>query len=334
MKTAITIFLVTLGLVSAFLASRVWIFLYCPPQSPGHEVTIVIPPGTHFEAIIHQLEEDGVVADGRAFRLLGTISGKVRKIRAGEFRLSTAMAPLAVLQELTRGRSILHRLQVREGLPWWEVGHIVEEAGLGSFASFEAAVHNPEILQKYGIPGPSAEGYLFPETYFLPRSPNNNATCVVESMLRMFRKKAEEVWPEGLPPAKMLHNKVILASLVEKETAVPEERARIAGVYTNRLQKGIRLQCDPTIIYGLGLQFDGNLTKKHLRDKSNEYNTYTHAGLPPGPICSPGKEALAAAKTPEKNKFIYFVAKKDGTHYFSHTLEEHNRAVRKYQLRH
>ncbi len=333
MKAAITLFLVAAGLISAFWVATIWTFLFCPPQSPGHEVTVTIAPGTTFDSVVHLLQEQNVIADGEAFRLLGSISGKVRKIRAGEFLLHTSMSPLAVLNELTRGKSILHRLQIREGLPWWEVGRIVEQAGLGSFSTFEAAVHDETLLQQYGISAPTAEGYLFPETYSLPRPNQNNATQTVATMLRMFRTKASQIWPHGFPDAEELHKTVILASLVEKETAVPSERGLVAGVYANRLKKGMRLQCDPTIIYGLGLDFDGNLTKKHLLSDDNLYNTYRHAGLPPGPICSPGLDALIAAHSPESHNYLYFVARKDGTHQFSRNLEEHNQAVQKYQLR-
>jgi UPF0755 protein len=332
MKAALALFLIGAGILTSFLAANTYTFLFSPSQTPGQEVILGIPPGASFDSIVRRLKQKEVISNTKAFRLLGTISGKVRKIRAGEFRLHTSMAPLEVLRHLTKGRSVLHRLQIREGLPWWEVGRIVEQAGLGSFETFKAAVHDPELLSRYGIQAPNAEGYLFPETYYLPRPRQNNATQAVATMLKMFCTKAAEIWPKELPAPEQLHRTVILASLVEKETAVPSERARVAGVYANRLHKGMRLQCDPTIIYGLGLAFNGNLTRKHIRNKNNRYNTYQHAGLPPGPICSPGMDALLAARTPKRHSDLYFVARKDGTHHFSKTLKEHNKAVRTYQL--
>ena len=193
-------------------------------------------------------------------------------------------------------------------------------------------MNNATLLEKYGVPAKNAEGFLFPDTYQLTRSQESNGPAVVEAMLKVFDREAKKLWPQGPPPPDELMRVVTLASLVERETGAPEERPRIAGVFMNRLRLGMRLQCDPTTIYGMGPDFGGKLTRADLENTDNLYNTYARAGLPPGPICSPGLASLKAAMNPEQNDYIYFVAKGDGTHAFSRTLDEHNRAVRFYQL--
>lgn len=312
-----------------------------PPQeaaetgdgAPGTEsVVFLVPPGSSFHGIAQRLEGQGLIRDARAFLLLVRLTETGGSLKAGEFLLPRGKSPLTVLAGLTRGQPILHRLQVREGLTWWETGRLVEEAGLGSFESFERAVHDRALLDAHNIPFDSAEGFLFPETYFLPRPHDDDARPVVEAMLREFGRAAALIWPEGRPGSEELARLAILASIVERETGQPHERRRVAGVYANRLRIGMLLQADPTIIYGLGPGFEGRLRRRHLDDRNNPYNTYQRGGLPPGPICSPGFAALAAAVDPEEHRYLYFVSRMDGTHHFSTNLEEHNRAVRRYIL--
>ncbi len=320
--------------VAGWLAWQAHAFLHTAPEDPGREVVLTVAPGSTFDQVAARLTEAGCITDARKFRLLGRWQGKLASVRAGEFLLSTGWPPARVLEELTSGRPLLHRLVVPEGLTWWQTGRIVEASGLADFASFERAVHDPDLLARRHIPAASAEGFLFPETYHLPRPRGGDAAPIVEAMLDAFwRQAGSRLWPDGAPgPAEVLRL-VNLAAMVEKETAAPEERGRIAGVYANRLRRGMLLQCDPTVIYGLGTGFDGNLTRAHLQDKSNPYNTYRLRGLPPGPICSPGLAALLAAQSPEQHSYLYFVAKGDGSHAFSRTLNEHNAAVRTYQLK-
>ena len=220
-----------------------------------------------------------------------------------------------------------------EGLTLRQIARLVEQAGLGTAESFDRAARDPELLARYAVPAQSAEGFLFPETYKFTRKPGNDARQVVEAMLRQFAKKAQEAWPKGPPQGRELFEAVTLASIVEKETGRPEERPRVAGVFVNRLARKMLLQTDPTIIYGLGERFDGNIRRTHLDDPRNPYNTYQHPGLPPGPICNPGLESLKAVAASEKHDFLYFVSKNDGSHQFSRTLDEHNSAVNRYQIR-
>ncbi|HKI81149.1 MAG TPA: endolytic transglycosylase MltG [Pseudodesulfovibrio sp.] len=308
-------------------------FLKTAPETPGREVLFRVEPGQIFTIIAANLKNEGLITDTRRFYRLAVRSGKGSSVRAGVFRLSTGWLPERVLTELTSSSGVMRRVSVREGLTWWQTARIIEQTGLGDADGFAEAVADPKLLTELGIGAKTAEGYLFPETYLLTPPKNNPARHMAEVMIREFFKNAHKVWPGGLPPFAEMHRAVILASLVEKETGDETERARIAGVFYNRLKKRMLVQCDPTIIYGLGPKFDGNLKRSDLTNRDNPYNTYVHPGLPPGPICSPGLNSLMAAVHPEEHKFLYFVAKGDGSHYFSRTLDEHNRAVRKYQLR-
>lgn len=308
-------------------------FLTVPPESPGRDLVFRVEPGQIFTTISNNLKTAGLVTDTRRFLKLAKASGKTASIRAGQFKLNTGWTPDKVLHELTTSAGIMKRVSVREGLTWWQTADKIQEAGLGSRDLFAKAVFDPDLLAKYGIQARDAEGYLFPETYMLTPPRGDQSMYMAETMLKEFFRNARKVWPDGLPEWKEMHKMVILASLVEKETGDTSERKRIAGVFHNRLKKRMLIQADPTIIYGLGPEFDGNIRKKHLQDKNNPYNTYTNRGLPPGPICSPGLDALQAAVNPEQHSYLYFVAKGNGSHYFSKSLKEHNEAVHKYQLR-
>ncbi|WP_022660710.1 endolytic transglycosylase MltG [Paucidesulfovibrio longus] len=317
--------------VGSWFLYRTWTFLNIPPEDPGRDVRFVIEPGQHFLTIARGLKEERLISDVKQFLAYAQDKQLTEKVKAGEFLLNTGWLPDRVLTTITSTPGILHRFTVREGLTWWQVADLVQEAGLGTYEEFDAAVHDPKLLAQFNIPADSAEGYLFPETYMLTRARENSAHSVAEMMVREFFKNAEAALGEKLPDPEKLHKLVILASIVEKETGDPSERPAIAGVYVNRLNRPMRLQADPTIIYGLGPSFNGNLRQSDLLDASNPYNTYQHDGLPPGPICSPGRAALAAAAHPEDHGYVFFVAKGDGTHHFSKTLREHNDAVGRYQ---
>jgi len=320
-------------LTGSFIGWEVYRFLYVPPEFPGENVILTIEPGMALASIGQVLEEQRVISSNRNFLWYARARGLAGSVRAGEFALHTGWTPDQVLEILTSGREFLHRLQIPEGLAWWQVGRLVEQSDLADFASFARAVTDKDLLRRFDIPADHAEGYLFPETYYLPRPPNRDARPVVEMLLNAFWKTADaHVWPDGRPGAEEIHQTVILASLVERETGLPEERQRIAGVFANRLRRGMLLQCDPTIIYGLGPDFSERLRRVHLEDPGNPYNTYIHPGLPPGPIASPGLASLLAVRNPEEHNLLYFVSRKDGSHAFSRSLDEHNRAVRRYQL--
>ncbi len=328
------------GLVLLLLAAALalaWLvhdYLNTPVATPGRDVVLTISPGQSFNSVVDHLLDRQVITAKWKFTLLGRLTDTAGRIKAGEVLVHTGWTPPRILEALASGTPHLYRLQVPEGLTWWQTGRLVEESGLADFESFAAAVKDPELLAKWNIPGDTAEGFLFPETYLVPRPENMDARPIVEAMLAMFWNQTQSVWPADRPDPKTLMQSVTLASIVEKESSLPGERPLVAGVFANRLKRGMLLQADPTVIYGLGTSFDGNIRRSHLRDGDNPYNTYAFKGLPPGPICSPGLGSLQAALTPADHDLLYFVSRGDGSHQFSKTLSEHNRAVRRHQLGH
>lgn len=292
-----------------------------------------VEPGQIFTTISANLKKNGLITDTHRFLKLAQQTGKTSSLRAGQFKLSTGWTPDQILHELSSSAGIMKKASIREGLTWWQTADKIQAAQLGSYEKFAEAIVDPELLKKYGLEAKNAEGYLFPETYLLTPPRGDQSRYMAEIMLKEFFKNAAKVWPEGLPEFEEMNKMVTLASLIEKETGNTLERKRISGVFHNRLKKRMLIQADPTIIYGLGPAFDGNIRRSHILDKKNPYNTYVIRGLPPGPICSPGLDALLAAVHPEDHSFLYFVAKGDGSHYFSKSLSEHNNAVRQYQLR-
>lgn len=333
MKLWLKLFLAGLALmaltaVGAMLAARHFVETPMDPDS-NSTVVFTVEQGENLFTVSPRLEKQGLVRWGEAFRTYGRL--RKATLQAGEFELSASMPPKRILDVLTSGKPILYRLHFPEGLTMREVALAVNATGLTSADKFLAACNDRDFLQSQGINATTAEGYLFPETYFFPRIPNQDPYPILKALLDHFRATVAKL-PQSKDTAE-LHRMVILASLVEKETAVPSERGTVAGVYANRLRVGMLLQCDPTIIYGLGETFDGNLRRSHLQDPKNPYNTYVHPGLPPGPICSPGAAALQAASSPEQHDLFYFVARQDGSHHFSRSLREHTNAVIKYQRR-
>ena len=321
-------------LAAALAVGLALALLLGPAQTPGREAVVLIRPGASLPAIAADLERQDILRNARAFLALAKLQHRLASARAGEFLLNSGWTAQEIVRVLTTTGGLQHRVQVREGLSWWATAKLFEAEGLASREGFAQAMRNATLLERYAIPATpaeGAEGYLFPQTYQLPKSFDDNGTAEVEAMLKEFSRQAKKLWPQGLPPVGELRRIVILASLVERETGAGFERPRIAGVFANRLRIGMRLQCDPTTIYGLGESFDGDLKRAHLLDPANPYNTYIHGGLPPGPICSPGLDALRAAMNPEANTYLYFVARGDGTHEFSSTLDEHNRAVTRFQ---
>jgi UPF0755 protein len=324
----LVVFLIALA---GLVGYRAYEFLSVPPAKPGETKTVYIEPGQSFEVTAKMLAAEGVVRDAEALRLLARLTGKGVKVKAGEFEVSTGWTPTQLLDYLITSKGVQHKLAAPEGLTMRQIARLAEEAGLCSAGAFLKAASDPKLLAKYDVPAPTAEGFLFPNTYLFTRKRGDDGTYVVEAMLKEFWRQAEAVWPTDRPSGKALLAAVTLASIVEKETGVDAERPKVAGVFVNRLAKGMLLQTDPTIIYGLGEKFNGNLTRANLEDAANPYNTYVRPGLPPGPICSPGLKSLQAVAAPEAHDLYYFVATGEGAHKFSKTLDEHINAVNKYQ---
>lgn len=333
-RLAAALLLLALAL-GGWLAWQAREFLTTTPQTPGHEEYFDVAPGARLGQVAEALARRGVVTDARKFGWLARWKRWENRLQAGRFLLHTGWTPDRVLDALVNGRPALYRVTIPEGLTWWQTGRALEQAGLARFEDFRAVIFDPAFLRHYGIPFSSAEGFLMPDTYLLKKADNLDmaqARAVAGRMVDNFWRKTDALWPGGRRPgAEQIRTWAILASIVEKETAVPAERARVAGVYQNRLAKGMLLQADPTVIYGLGPAFDGNLRRRHLDDAGNPYNTYQRPGLPPGPICSFGMAALKAALAPEAHGYLYFVARADGgDHIFSTNLADHNKAVQRY----
>lgn len=299
----------------------------------GEEVFVDIAPGTGVRAIGRRLVQAGVVADEWTFRLAAWRYGRERALKAGEYRFSEAATPREVIDRLARGDVFLRPITFPEGLTIAEMAVIFEQRGFGSAASFRAAAADPAAMLDLDPRAGDLEGYLFPDTYALPRSAS--AADLVGLMVRQFRKAFEPRWAaRGADYTRSVRETVTLASLVEKETARPDERPIVAGVYASRLRIGMGLQCDPTVIYALmrAGQWNGNITRAGLQIDS-PYNTYRYAGLPPGPIAAPGLGAIEAALAPAAVPYLYFVSRNDGSHVFASSLPEHNRNVEQYQIR-
>lgn len=305
-----------------------WYFSYLTTKSPGTgEVVVLIPKGTGVRGIGALLAANDLLEDD--IRYLGCVyfSGLRTKLKAGEYSIPRGLTPPAVLELLARGSTLRHHVTVPEGMTAEQIAALFEKDGWINRERFLALVADGAFIRQFGIDAAHLEGYLFPETYTLVRHEANE-----ETVIRMMVDRFRQVWKELEIPANIQlnqHQVLTLASVVEKETGVAGERPLIARVFYNRLTKKMRLQSDPTVIYGIR-DFNGNLTRADLK-RETPYNTYVIPALPPGPICSPGRASLEAVLRPVDSDALYFVAKNDGTHVFSSNLADHNRAVQIYQ---
>jgi len=298
----------------------------------GAEQFVEIPQGAGSRTIGERLVQAGIVRDHVTFRLALWMTGQGRRLKAGEYRFDRAMTPAQVIDKIARGDVYVIRLTVPEGFSVFDIAQLFESYGFGTAASFRAAARDASIIHKLDPDAKTLEGYLFPDTYSLPRK--TDAAKLVRLMVAEFEHALTPELVQAAQTRQMsVHQFVTLASIVEKETGAASERPLVAAVYQNRLRIGMLLQCDPTVIYALELarRYDGNIHKQDLSVDS-PYNTYRYPGLPPGPIASPGRASLEAAAHPANADFLYFVSRNDGTHVFSHTLEEHNSNVQKFQV--
>jgi UPF0755 protein len=297
----------------------------------GAEQFVEIPAGSAVGAIGQRLVDAGVVRDRLAFRYALWVTGESRRLQAGEYRFDRPMRPVEVVRKLASGDVYMRPITFPEGLSVREMAALFEKTGLGKAPEFTRAAGRAELVAHLDPAAPDLEGYLFPDTYSLSR--NATADRLIELMVERFEKAFDETLrAEAAGQGRTVREAITLASLVEKETAKPEERPLVAAVYTNRLKIGMGLQCDPTVIYGLQRagRFTGNLRREDLLFDS-PYNTYRYAGLPPGPIASSGRAAMEAAVRPANVPYLYFVSRNDGSHVFATTLQEHNANVEKWQ---
>ena len=290
--------------------------------------TINVVPGTHLRSLSAMLEREGVIGNAQLFWLLGRVLGKAGTLKVGVYRLDRPLTPLELYAKIQRGEVSQAIVQFIEGWNWREVRAALAAQPL--LKNDSAGMSDAELLQAIGAQESHPEGLLFPDTYFY--APHTSDLGVLRRAYRLQHEKLLAAWETraaGLP-YRTPYEALIMASIVEKETGAAFERPQIAGVFLNRLRLGMRLQTDPTVIYGLGERFDGNLRKVDLQ-RDTPYNTYTRAGLPPTPIAMPSAAAIQAALNPAKTDALYFVARGDGTHVFSSNLDAHNRAVNRYQ---
>jgi UPF0755 protein len=305
-------------------------FTRAPLDLPGDGLIYTVPSGAGTQSIARDLQRMGVLREPLYFRLLVRETKQGRNLRAGEYRLEPGLTPHGLIELLVSGKSVGYSLTLVEG---W------------SFKQFRAAlaadpvliqtlddVSDDELMKRLGLDGLHPEGQFFPDTYRFPRGTED--LDVLRRAHRRMQDVLQKVWAERDEdlPINTPYEAQILASIIEKETGAAEERRQIAGVFVRRLRLGMRLQTDPTVIYGMGDRFDGNIRRKDLSEDT-PYNTYVRTGLPPTPICMPGEAALRAAVDPADGKALYFVARGDGTHQFSDSLKAHNAAVRRYQLK-
>ena len=328
--------LVSLALIALAGAVGAW-WIYARLIEPyrGYseaDVFVEVPAGSGPAAIGARLADAGVVRDAWTFRAAVLVSGRARHLKAGEYRFDAPLHALDVVDRIARGDVYRRRLTFREGLTIREMAQVFEERGFGRADEFRQAAANASLISDLDPLATDLEGYLFPETYALPRG--TTAAAVVQQMVDAFRNALTPEITNAMASAGLtVRQLVTLASLVEKETGTPEERPLVAAVYANRVRLGMGMQADPTVIYALQKagRYDGNLTREDLQFDS-PYNTYRYAGLPPGPIAAPGKASLEAAARPADVGYLYFVSKNDGSHVFASTLDEHNRNVRTWQV--
>lgn len=324
------ILIVLLVLASGVAATAFSHFSSAPLAFPGGPVRVTVDPGSHLKAISRQLARKGVIDIPWAFSLLARLRGQGESLQAGVYEVTPAMSPKDLLDRMVRGEALHAEITFIEGWTFRQM-----RASLDAHPGLKhdsASLSERDILERLGAIERHPEGLFFPDTYRFGLGTSD--LVLLKKAHQRMRDRLRANWEKrsaGLPlnsPYELL----VMASVVEKETGKPEDRTQIAAVFLNRLRIGMRLQSDPTVIYGMGERFDGNLRRRDL-ETDGPYNSYLRAGLPPTPIALPGEAALAAVANPASSRALYFVARGDGTSHFSETLREHNRAVDRFQKR-
>ncbi len=308
-------------------------YLNAPLDLPDTGETFTIEKGWSARRVAAELEQQGIIDKRYWFDLYIRLSKKAGGIKTGEYRLLAPLTVPGLLDTFHKGQTTQYSQSVIEGYNWRQtLAHVAASSDLQHTLTDEQLASPDSVMELLGFPGEHPEGQFYADTYAFPRG-TTDVEFLVRAKQTMDRVLAEE-WAERQPdlPLESPYEALILASIVEKETALVSERPLIAGVFVSRLRKNMRLQTDPTVIYGIGESYDGDIRRKDLTTDT-PYNTYTRAGLPPTPIAMVGREAIHAVMHPDDTSALYFVARGDGSHQFSETLSEHNAAVRKYQLK-
>jgi UPF0755 protein len=323
MRLLLSAMLLALGLAAAGF----W-WLNQPMDTRQATLDLSIEPGTSPKSIAQAVVDAGAQTSPTLLFAWFRLSGQARQMRAGSYEIAPSTTPMRLLNMLVRGEESLRTVTIVEGWNWRQVRQALAKAE--NLKPDSRALADDALMAQLGRPGVAPEGRFYPDTYSYAKGSSDLA--VLQRAMKAMDKQLQQAWALRQPDTSLKSSEeaLILASIVEKETGKAQDRAQISGVFNNRLRIGMRLQTDPTVIYGLGEAFDGNLRRVHLTSDT-PWNTYTRAGLPPTPIAMPGKSALLAAVQPAKTPAIYFVAKGDGSSHFSATLDEHNRAVNRYQ---
>lgn len=321
-------FLITTLLRLVLVSLLVW-YLFCllVPVGSGRTVRDVsFPSGSGIKKLAGDLKRNGIIRSAWHFILVSRLRGQAHRLKAGDYRFNDAMTTADILRKVVSGDVDFLRFTLPEGYSIFQAAALLQQQNLLTKDAFLAACGDPRLVARLKIPTATVEGYLYPATYNLTRG--GTAQQLVEQMVAHFEKNYAALSTSPAGSATSRHVVVTLASMIEKEAVSPAEKPLIASVFHNRLRLGMPLQSDPTAVYGVRA-FSGVVTKADI-ERPSPYNTYLIRGLPPGPIGNPGFDALKAALHPAQSPFLYFVARQDGTHQFSRTLEEHNRAVRTY----
>ncbi|MCB1761806.1 MAG: endolytic transglycosylase MltG [Gammaproteobacteria bacterium] len=324
------LFIIAVSLAAGWMMLEFDRFVQTPLQLPPEGVNYLIDPGSSITSLAADLEQKGYIENPLFLRLLARWNQQAHRIKAGEYFIAATTTPEQLLELLVSGRVVSHSLTIVEGWNFSQMLDVVQANEV--LTDTLQGLSHQEIMQRLGYPGEHPEGRFLPTTYHFPRG-TTDLKFLQRAYLAM-QKLLEKKWTErdaGLP-LNTPYEALILASIVEKETGLASERPAIAGVFIRRLRAGMLLQTDPTIIYGLGDEYDGDIRRRDLL-RDTPYNTYLHGGLTPTPIALPGEAALDAVMHPQPGTSLYFVARGDGSHQFSDTLAEHNLAVRKYQLK-
>lgn len=298
--------------------------------SPSAPVTFELRAGSSLRTVSEQLAAAGLIGRPEPFEALARLLGESTRFKAGNYELTPPLTPLRLVQRMTRGDVTLVGVTFVEGWTFAQMRKVLQEHP--KIRAELQGLSDAEVLKRIGVAAPAPEGWFFPDTYHF--SEGSTDLAILRRAHRLMTKHLEQEWEKRAPglPLKTPYEALILASIVEKETGRADERGLVAAVFINRLRLGMRLQTDPTVIYGMGDAFDGNIRKRDLLTDT-PYNTYTRSGLPPTPIALPGLDALRATLNPAASNALYFVARGDGTSKFSRTLAEHERAVDQYQRR-
>jgi UPF0755 protein len=320
--------LLLIVLAGAGIAAATWWWLQNPLPLASDAVEVSIAPGTSPKTVAEKWVQAGVQTPPEFLWLYFRASGKAPQMRAGNYSIERGITPPQLLERMLRGESIMEVVRITEGWTFKQMRDALAQAP--SLKATTKDMSEAQIMAALGLPNVAAEGRFFPDTYHYSRGATD--MTVLRAAQQMLQKKLDAAWAERAKdvPLKSIDEALIMASIVEKETGLEADRTKVSSVFNNRLRIGMPLQTDPTVIYGLGASFDGNLRKKDLQTDT-PYNTYTRKGLPPTPIALPGGNSIKAALQPAPSKALYFVARGDGSSVFSDNLNDHNRAVNQFQ---